>query len=78
LANNRLFLKCRCGETYFLAKHSMNGWWTHPRRGENMDEVPMGEDFASWLERHEEDFFPDGPLSGDATWDHQFTVEYEQ
>lgn len=30
MANNRLFIKCKCGDMLYIGRHFQDGWWIPP------------------------------------------------
>lgn len=50
MANNRLYLKCVCGERLFLGKHYVDGW--HIGDYIYNYHKPFGEVLNEWHEKH--------------------------
>lgn len=55
MANNRLYLKCKCGKKLFLGKHFVGGWYIGDYN-ENYAKS-FGEVLNKWHEEHLECFY---------------------
>lgn len=55
MANNRLYLKCKCGKRLFLGKHFEEGWYIGNYIADY--KKPFGEVLNDWHDEHIECFY---------------------